>query len=287
MSARLLRLARLRPALLLPALLVGALLAPAARAAVVDKNSATLMTELVTHALGRERGFDVVSSADVRRQIELEASKQTLGCDATATSCLAEIAGAMGAQLVVSGQLGVLQGDGGDVVILTLSLFDSTQGRSVGRVALRDQTLAALSGQVDAGVRELVAPFTGAMTPTQTATPTTTPTATPTRTKVLVLDIAPPQNDGVANDAIAAAAPPLFIAGVSGLVGGGVVAGIGVVLFVLAQQQDKAGDSRELNAIEAEDAYDQRDGLGAAAVVAVVVGAVAAVAGGAAVALSE
>ena len=124
-------------------------------AAVVDDNSAALVTDLVTAALAKEQGFEVLSSGDVRRQLELEANKQMLGCDANASSCLAEIAGAMGAQLVVYGKLGQLD----DVVVLTLNLFDSTQGRAAGRVAMREPSLNALSAKVDGAVHELVAPF--------------------------------------------------------------------------------------------------------------------------------
>ncbi|MDP2342802.1 MAG: hypothetical protein Q8O67_17735 [Deltaproteobacteria bacterium] len=253
------------------------LLCSRAASAAVDENSATLLTELVANALGTEARLEVVSSADLRRQLEVEANKQSLGCDASATSCLAEIAGAMGAQVVVYGKLGALSdGDKGDVVILTLNLFDSTQGRAVGRIALRDVSLAGLGAQVDDGVARLVAPFVLAL-------------PEGTRAKLLVLDIEPPKKSEASVVVVepVAATPPLFIAGVSGVVGGVVVAGLGVGLYFVAADRDRVGDDPTSDAIKSKDAYDARDRFGAASVIALALGGAAAVAGGIAVGFAE
>jgi hypothetical protein len=245
--------------------------------AAVDQNSASLLTELVANALNSEPRLEVVSSADLRRQLEIEANRQTLGCDAKATSCLAEIAGAMGAQVVVYGSLGALaDGANGDVVILTLNLFDSTQGRAVGRIALRDVSLAGLSAQVDAGVQRLVAPFASGL-------------PEGARAKLLVLDIEPPKKDGAAGVVDVAGPPPspTFVAGVGGVLGGVVTAGVGVVLFFVAREKDRVGDDPSSNAIESNDAYNARDLFGASSIIAVSVGGAAALAGGLAIAFSE
>lgn len=236
-----------------------------AASAAVDKNSAALVTELVTTSLDKEQRFDVLSSGDVRRQLEVEANRATLGCDANSSSCLAEIAGAMGAQLVVYGKLGTLD----DVVILTLNLFDSSQSRAVGRVALKEKSLSALSDRVDGGVKELIAPFTAKLA-TDGA-----------RVKLLVLDIEPPDTAGASatggGDGAGTPSEPmsaLFWGGVGGLAGGAVVGVVGAVFLVLAGGANQAAKDDGVNAIEADAAYDDRDTLGAVGVGGVGVGVV-------------
>ena len=246
-----------------------------ARAA-VDKNSAALVTELVTTSLDKEQRFEVLSSSDVRRQLEIEANKATLGCDADSSSCLAEIAGAMGAQLVVYGKLGTLD----DVVILTLNLFDSAQAKAVGRVALKEKSLSALSDRVDGGVKELIAPFTAKLA----ASPDGAGGAGG-RVKLLVLDIEPPDTGGTSGSAAAgaSAAPSepmsaLFWGGVGGLAGGAVVGVVGALFLVFADGANKVAKGPGVDAIEADAAYDERDtfgalGLGGVGVGVVVLGA--------------
>src|SRR6185437_8457381 len=104
----------------LPAVFVALAIAVPAHASRVDKGTASLVTELVTASLAKSPQFDVLASADMRRQIEMEAYKQAIGCTEKA-SCLAEVAGALGANVVVYGSIGKLD----DVIILTLNLFDS------------------------------------------------------------------------------------------------------------------------------------------------------------------
>lgn len=235
-----------------------AVVAPSPARAEVDKNAAALITELVTTSLGKEARFDVLSSGDVRRQLEVEANRAVLGCDATSTSCLAEIAGAMGAQLVVYGKLGTLD----DVVILTLNLFDSASARAVGRVAVKEKSLAALGDRVEPAVLELIAPFTAKM-------------AADGKMKLLVLDLEPPEPPALPEAAAAAPAEPmsaLFWSGIGGLAGGAVVGGIGVVLLVLAEQKNVNAKDPEVDAIAADGLYDERDALGGPALASLALG---------------
>src|SRR5687767_13609863 len=102
-----------------------ALLAATSAAAELDENDTSLLTSMVTAALQRETKLDVIAQEDVRRQLALEADRQTVGCGDE--SCIAEIVGALGARLAVYGRAGELdEGDGKKSVALTLSLFDST-----------------------------------------------------------------------------------------------------------------------------------------------------------------
>src|SRR5688572_6724178 len=82
--------------------------APPARAA-LDENDTSLLTSMVTAALQREPKLDVIAQEDVRRQLTLEAERQSLGC--TTESCIAEIVGALGARLAIFGQAGELDGE--------------------------------------------------------------------------------------------------------------------------------------------------------------------------------
>jgi hypothetical protein len=122
-------------------------------ASAVDNNAAGLVTELVTTSLSHEPRFNVLASGDVRRQLELEANRAAIGCDEQA-SCLAEIAGALGAKLVVYGKLETLD----DLVVLTLNLFDSSASQAAGRVAVRASSLKDLAEKVDGAVAELIKP---------------------------------------------------------------------------------------------------------------------------------
>jgi hypothetical protein len=78
---------------------------------VVPTLSGILSAELAAYS-----ALDVMSNADVKRLLELEGQKESVGCGDA--SCLAEIAGAMGARLVVFGSLGKL----GDKLIVHLNL---------------------------------------------------------------------------------------------------------------------------------------------------------------------
>lgn len=82
---------------------------------------------LVSH-LQSNANLEVLSAEDMRRVIGVEAEKQALGCKADA-SCLAELAGALGARFLVYGSATRL----GTVVVLNLSLFDSSKGLAVAR----------------------------------------------------------------------------------------------------------------------------------------------------------
>jgi hypothetical protein len=117
----------------------------------IDMGSVKILNELLAVEMSRQPGYDVLSGADVRRLVALEAEKQSVGC-ADDASCLAEIAGAMGAQFVVSGSIGKL----GTRHVLTLTLFDSHAARSVNRVDLRAASIDEIADGLAAKVKELI-----------------------------------------------------------------------------------------------------------------------------------
>jgi hypothetical protein len=73
--------------------------------------------QIVAEEAGRVKGYELLSAADVRAVLDQEAGKQLVGCDET--GCLAELAEAMDAELLLSGR--VDQGaDGASLVSLSV-----------------------------------------------------------------------------------------------------------------------------------------------------------------------
>lgn len=118
----------------------------------VDTEARRSITALVTTKLSR-RGLDVVSGEDLRRMAALEAEKQEAGC--VDESCLAELAGALDARLVVSGFVGRL----GDLYVVNLSLFDAKAARAHGRATVEASTIEAIATKLDPAIDEMVAEF--------------------------------------------------------------------------------------------------------------------------------
>jgi hypothetical protein len=118
------------------------------RVFVLDLKSATVERRLlqtiegaIAAEIARHDRLDALSSEDVRRTLELEASKDLLGCDTTSTSCLAEVANAMGAELVVFGDVEVVDG----AYVMNLALLEVAKVASQGKEALRARTLERLT----------------------------------------------------------------------------------------------------------------------------------------------
>lgn len=88
----------------------------------VAPDTARAVNRLVVAALGELPGLHVTSQEDMRTLANLDAAKQAIDC--SAQSCLAEVAGALGARAVVFGSVTGL----GSTTSITLSLFDSQTG---------------------------------------------------------------------------------------------------------------------------------------------------------------
>ena len=116
----------------------------------VDPGTVKTLTGIVSAELAAYTDLDVMADADVRRMLELEGEKQAVGCGDT--SCLADIAGAMGARLVVFGSVGKL----GDTLVLHLNLYDSAKAQSVGRQFLEAKDVATLPRLLQGKLRALL-----------------------------------------------------------------------------------------------------------------------------------
>ena len=125
---------------------------------VLDVKSADLkpsevetLTSLITANLARYREIEAISGQDLKRLVDLEAQKQAAGCDEA--GCLAEMAGALGAQIVIFGQAGRL----GGTIVVTLNAFDAQRGVAVARQSIEAGDVGQLPALVGPAVDRLVA----------------------------------------------------------------------------------------------------------------------------------
>jgi len=142
------------------------------QAVAVPPEKAQLLTARIAQSLARN-GLDVVTSADLRQLVSLEAERSVNGCDTSSASCIAELANALGTRLVVSGQIGELDKDH---LVLQLSLFDSSQGRAVSREEAAGASIAAVADAIPATLTRLMAPIGLPASTTTTAAPPPTTT---------------------------------------------------------------------------------------------------------------
>lgn len=127
-------------------------------ATALSTDDARILTSMVASAADDVDGVEVLTREDLRKAAELDAERQAMGCDAH--SCLAELAQAMGAGIVVYGSVGTF----GDALTLELSAFDADGASSRGRKVLRATDLGALSDVAVAATRELVGTSTAGET---------------------------------------------------------------------------------------------------------------------------
>lgn len=93
----------------------------------VDPAIGTQLTSRYSELIAKLPDVVVISPDDVRALLQNEANKQLAGC--TEDSCLAEVAGALGADVVVTGRVGRI----GDGFAVSLTAVDAKKVRSLGR----------------------------------------------------------------------------------------------------------------------------------------------------------
>ncbi len=116
----------------------------------VDPTVAGALAETITITVAQRGFFDVVSTKDVQTLLGMERQKQMMGCSEDGQSCLAELAGAIGARFVLSGSLARL----GDAYQLTLQTLDSSKAQPLGRSVRIASSLEALRAQLAYSVAE-------------------------------------------------------------------------------------------------------------------------------------
>ena len=102
----------------------------------IDKTKVRLLENLVVGELHKYKKFNVLSRSDVERLIDSDAFKQSLDCNTT--SCLVDVAGALGSGLVVGGEVGYIDDD---TAILSLQVIQTQDSEVLAR------TTSTLRGQ--------------------------------------------------------------------------------------------------------------------------------------------
>ena len=123
----------------------------------VNKGQGETLSSYIAGRAARFASLEVVSSADLRDLAKLEGEKQAAGCDEASASCLAEIAGALGADFVLSTRAGKLDA----VYVVSLQLFDARVATAEGRGSVQGWTLAELPEKIGPVVDEILSKATG------------------------------------------------------------------------------------------------------------------------------
>lgn len=129
--------------------LVGSLLTLAA----ASPTDARAIGTWLAQAAATAPAVEVVTSADVRQLVDLQGEKQATGCDDDSEACAAELAAALGAELLVRAELSDLEGQRAlNVTVLSTKRLASTQ-----RALWQSSTLTGLGDKVREGLPPLIA----------------------------------------------------------------------------------------------------------------------------------
>jgi len=120
----------------------------------IDEETVAAIGSFVTVAVSKQPGLKVLEGEDVKRMVQLHADKHQMGCDDTA--CAIELAGALGAELVLHGQVGRLE----KRLLVTLSLVDVSKAEAVNRETVTADDLDSLPEQLEPTVAKLVSSVT-------------------------------------------------------------------------------------------------------------------------------
>jgi hypothetical protein len=118
-----------------------------------DAQTRSLLLDRLLVSTRRYRAFEAVGATDIGRTLDVEAMRQAMECDET--SCFSDVADALDAPQLVTGQLGRV----GATWVLTLSRSERTTMKVLARVSRETQgeTPEKLLREVDSIVDELFA----------------------------------------------------------------------------------------------------------------------------------
>jgi hypothetical protein len=119
----------------------------------VDEATSDVITQSIVQAMADHPEVEVLSSADLAALAALESTKQAVGCEDV--SCLAEIAGAMGAQYVVFGSISYVD----ELYVANLSLFDADQAKPIQRGRMQGTRVQELIKDAAPLADELLSPL--------------------------------------------------------------------------------------------------------------------------------
>ncbi len=115
----------------------------------VDPASARLLTDFLVSELSNRPQLQVFGQSDLESLLKVAREQKNLECNTDADACLAEVAGAMGAQWLVGGTVGLL----GDRLVVSIRLTDTRHHQMLGHVS--EQTRGGTEALLGV-IRELV-----------------------------------------------------------------------------------------------------------------------------------
>lgn len=116
----------------------------------VPRDVAAALSETAAVEAGRRGYFDVISHKDIQTMLGLERQRELMGCRSESGSCLAELGGALGASMVLTGSITRL----GDAYQLNLQMIDSAKAQAVGRSTRLAKDLTFLRRQIPYALAE-------------------------------------------------------------------------------------------------------------------------------------
>ncbi|MEE8410162.1 MAG: hypothetical protein V3T05_11190 [Myxococcota bacterium] len=138
----------------------------------VDENLGRILTEIVTTEMSNLEGVSVIGSSDIATMLGFEQQKLLLSCSDD-VSCIAEIGGALGVDLLLVSDLGLV----GKTYVINLKLIDTTEVKVLKRV------YKVVPGEPDAlieAVRDLLPEVLAVVTLGAKATASAQPKEAPT-----------------------------------------------------------------------------------------------------------
>jgi TolB-like protein len=121
----------------------------------VDERIASLITSSIAKAVQDRTGAEVISSREIAVALSFERQRQLMGCSGDSSSCAAELAGALGATLVVSGTVAKV----GESFVMSAQLLDLSSAKTLHRYEQR------VRGRSEEAFLDAVAPAAEALFP--------------------------------------------------------------------------------------------------------------------------
>lgn len=121
----------------------------------VEAETVVSVGGVVSSLVSECAGATSVNSAELRSLTSMESTRQSAGC--TENSCLGELADALGARYIVSGDVGRLNTH----YVVNLTLFDAEEGASRGRRSVEIASLDHVANELRPAVNELLTPLGG------------------------------------------------------------------------------------------------------------------------------
>lgn len=126
----------------------------------LTESERTTLTNLEAAQLAENTRLEVLSGEDIKQLVKLQGQAQDLGVDGNCTdACMAELAGALGAGVVVATQVGKL----GETLVVTLVVFDAAKAKSVSRKSVQATSLGELPSKIGPVLDALVQPLLPAL----------------------------------------------------------------------------------------------------------------------------